>query len=121
MPFCEAAWARVDCHSGHSELYAVVKSPLTMLFTQARAAWPEPGKAPLSVPPWSPPIEPPGLVGGGSAPPGRLMSVSIGLIGSEELLDEDELELDELVADVVLAAVEVLSSLFRTTNSTTPT
>jgi hypothetical protein len=48
------------------------------------------------------------------------MSVFIGIIGADELLD-DELELDEVVEELVLAAVALLSSLFRTTNSTTPT
>jgi hypothetical protein len=48
------------------------------------------------------------------------MSVFIGIIADALLEDDDELELDELVADVVLAAVAVLSSLFRTTKSTTP-
>jgi hypothetical protein len=64
-------------------------------------------------------MEPPGLVGGGSAPPGRLMSVFIGIIGADELL-EDELELDVLVEVLVLAAVALSSFLLRTTNSTTP-
>jgi hypothetical protein len=47
------------------------------------------------------------------------MSVFIGIIGDDELLD-DELEVDVLVEVLVLAAVALLSSLLRTTNSTTP-
>src|SRR3954466_43489 len=118
-PCSAASCPSCVCRSGVNDENAVVKSPVTMAFTQARAAWPEPANWPLSAPLESPPIEPPGLVGGGSAPPGRLMSVSIGIIGAEELLD-DELELDAVVEELVLAAVALLSSLFRTTNSTTP-
>src|SRR4051794_26898271 len=83
-PFADAACAIVDCHSGQSEAYPVAKSPLFMAFTQAMAASPEPANWPLSPPDWSLPIEPPGFVGGGSAPPGRLMSVSMGIIGADE-------------------------------------
>ena len=76
----------ICCRSGHSDAYAVAKSPLTIVLTQSTAAWPEPANWPLSLPPWLPPIEPPGLVGGGSAPPGRLMLVFMGIIGADELL-----------------------------------
>jgi len=47
------------------------------------------------------------------------MSVSIGIIDADELL-EDELELDVLVEVLVPAAVALSSFLLRTTNSTTP-
>jgi hypothetical protein len=48
------------------------------------------------------------------------MLVFIGIIGADELLEDDEVEVDVLVAEVVLAAVALLSSLFSTTKSTTP-
>src|SRR3954464_10393647 len=88
-----------------------------MASTQAMAASPEPANWPLSPPDWSLPIEPPGLVGGGSAPPGRFRLVSMGIIGADALLEE----LDELVDELVLAAVVVSSPLRSRKNSRTPT
>src|SRR3954467_6315049 len=107
-PCSAASCPSCACRSGLSDANAVVKSPLYMAFTHPTAASPEPANWPLSAPLELPPIEPPGLVGGGSAPPGRLMFVFMGCMDADELLEEDD-ELDVLVDEVVLAAVALLS------------
>src|SRR3954452_14569482 len=119
-PFSAASCPSCACRSGVRDANAVVKSPLYMAFTHVTAASPEPANWPLSAPPELPPIDPPGLVGGGSAPPGRLMFVFMGWMDAPQLLEEEDEELDVLVAEVVLAAVALSSSLLSTTNSTTP-
>src|SRR3954447_13106880 len=95
-----------------------------MACTQASAAWSDPVNWPLLPPESSLPIEPPGLVGGGEAPGGRLMPVFMDMSSSglDELLLVLVLGLVlALVVVLVLAVFDVSSSPRRVRKSTAPT
>src|SRR3954452_14567565 len=95
-----------------------------MACTQASAAWSDPLNWPLLPPESSLPIEPPGLVGGGEAPGGRLMPVFMDMSSSglDELLLVLVLGLVlALVVVLVLAVFDVSSSLRGGRKSPAPT
>src|SRR4051794_24068058 len=93
-----------------------------MACTQASAAWSDPLNWPLLPPESSLPIEPPGLVGGGEAPGGRLMPVFMDMPSSG--LDELVLVLGlvlALVVVLVLSVFDVSSSPRRVRKNPAPT